>query len=295
MIVLTQTAAEKTAEKTAETVNNVKSGAVKEWLDSLLPKALSFFWCVVLAFLVWIIGRWILQRIRNMIKKIMNRHNIETGVVQFVDSLVKWIGYIVMIVIILNLFGIETSSMAAAIASLGVTAGLAMQGSLSNFAGGVLILLLHPFRVGDYIKEDTHGNEGTVKEISLFYTKLATIDKKIIVIPNGVLANSSLTNASASDIRLLDLDFTIGYDDDIKKAKDVLKSVAENEDRRLKDQPVSVFVRNLGDNAVTIAVRLSVKNDDYWDVRSDLIEAEKYALDNNGISIPYPQLDVHSK
>ena len=295
MVVLTQTAAEKTAEKTAETVNNVKSGAVKEWLDSLLPKALSFFWCVVLAFLVWIIGRWILQRIRNMIKKIMNRHNIETGVVQFVDSLVKWIGYIVMIVIILNLFGIETSSMAAAIASLGVTAGLAMQGSLSNFAGGVLILLLHPFRVGDYIKEDTHGNEGTVKEISLFYTKLATIDKKIIVIPNGVLANSSLTNASASDIRLLDLDFTIGYDDDIKKAKDVLKSVAENEDRRLKDQPVSVFVRNLGDNAVTIAVRLSVKNDDYWDVRSDLIEAEKYALDNNGISIPYPQLDVHSK
>lgn len=295
MLVLTQTAAEKTAEKTAETVNNVKSGAVKEWLDSLLPKALSFFWCVVLAFLVWIIGRWILQRIRNMIKKIMNRHNIETGVVQFVDSLVKWIGYIVMIVIILNLFGIETSSMAAAIASLGVTAGLAMQGSLSNFAGGVLILLLHPFRVGDYIKEDTHGNEGTVKEISLFYTKLATIDKKIIVIPNGVLANSSLTNASASDIRLLDLDFTIGYDDDIKKAKDVLKSVAENEDRRLKDQPVSTFVRNLGDNAVTIAVRLSVKNDDYWDVRSDLIEAEKYALDNNGISIPYPQLDVHSK
>ena len=295
MVVLTQTAAEKTAEKTAETVNNVKSGAVKEWLDSLLPKALSFFWCVVLAFLVWIIGRWILQRIRNMIKKIMNRHNIETGVVQFVDSLVKWIGYIVMIVIILNLFGIETSSMAAAIASLGVTAGPAMQGSLSNFAGGVLILLLHPFRVGDYIKEDTHGNEGTVKEISLFYTKLATIDKKIIVIPNGVLANSSLTNASASDIRLLDLDFTIGYDDDIKKAKDVLKSVAENEDRRLKDQPVSVFVRNLGDNAVTIAVRLSVKNDDYWDVRSDLIEAEKYALDNNGISIPYPQLDVHSK
>jgi len=157
-----------------------------------------------------------------------------------------------------------------------------------------LILILHPFKVGDYIKEDTHGNEGTVKEISLFYTKLATIDKKIIVIPNGVLANSSLTNASESDIRLLDLDFTIGYDDDIKKAKDVLRTVAESEDRRIKDQPVSVFVRDLGDNAVTIAVRLTVNNNDYWNVRSDLIEAEKYALDENGISIPYPQLDVHS-
>jgi len=294
MIFLTQSAADKTVEKTKEAVNGIKMGTVKEWLDGLLPKALSFFWCVVLAFLVWIIGRWILNRIRNMIKKFMNRRNIETGVVQFVDSLIKWIGYIVMIVIILNLFGIETSSMAAAIASIGVTAGLAMQGSLSNFAGGVLILILHPFKVGDYIKEDTHGNEGTVKEISLFYTKLATIDKKIIVIPNGVLANSSLTNASESDIRLLDLDFTIGYDDDIKKAKDVLRTVAESEDRRIKDQPVSVFVRDLGDNAVTIAVRLTVNNNDYWNVRSDLIEAEKYALDENGISIPYPQLDVHS-
>ena len=176
-----------------------------------------------------------------------------------------------------------------------MTAGLALQGSLSNFAGGVLILVLHPFRVGDYIKEDAHGNEGTVAEISLFYTKLLTLDKKLVVIPNGVLANSSLTNASVSQNRQLDLEFSVAYDTDLKKAKQVLLDVALKEDRRVKTEDVRVFVKELADSSVVLGLRMFIPNNIYWDIRWDLIEAEKEALDAAGIEIPFPQLDVHNR
>ena len=193
-------------------IGSIKDGVVKNWLETILPGVISFFWDVVLALVTVYVGVRVIRLLRKWFRRFMERHELEEGLKQFLDQVVKYLLYIVLIVLVLNLFGITTTSIAAAVASLGVTAGLALQGSLSNFAGGVLILILHPFQVGDYIIEDTNKNEGQVLEISVFYTKLRTVDNKIIVIPNGALANNSLTNATKSDKRQLDLIVPISYD-----------------------------------------------------------------------------------
>jgi small conductance mechanosensitive channel len=284
---------EETKEGVETLTEEVQKGTFQKWLDGMIPEILSFFWCVVLALVVWFVGVKILGLFRKMIQKAMNRRAVDKGICQFTDGMIKVIGYLLLIVIIFNVFGIETSSFAAAIASLGVTVGLALQGSLSNFAGGVLILLLHPFRVGDYIIEDAHGNEGTVTEISLFYTKLLTLDKKVIVIPNGTLANTSLTNASTVANRQLDLEFSIGYQDDLEKAKEVLLAIGNREEKRIQEIPVSVFVKDLADSAVILGLRLTIPNENYWEIRWKTIETVKKEFDKEGISIPYPQLDIH--
>lgn len=275
-------------------IKNLDEGVMKSWLQSVLPSVLGFFWSVVLALLVAYIGGKIIGVVRKMFVKSLHRRDAEEGVCQFADQVLKYFLWIVVIVIILSLFGFTASSLAAAVASLGVTAGLALQGSLSNFAGGLLILVLHPFRVGDYIIEDTHGNEGTVIEISVFYTKLRTIDNKIIVIPNGTLANNSLTNATKSDRRQMDLVVPIGYDADIKKAKDILMELVEAEDRRLPED-VNVFVKELGASSVDLGLRFWVPTDQYWPVRWQLLEDIKIRFDAEEISIPFQQVDVNIK
>lgn len=210
-------------------LQNFQDGVAKNYLEKIVPGVISFIWCVILALLTWFIGVKLTNLLRKLVSKAMVRHNVDKGVRQFTDGMIKFLCYAAMILIILRLFGVETSSVAAFIASLGVTAGLALQGSLSNFAGGVLILMLHPFRVGDYIVEDTHSNEGTVVEISLFYTKLKTIDSRIVVIPNGTLANSSLTNVTVAAFRQMDLEVGISYESNIKKAKEVLEEIVLEE------------------------------------------------------------------
>lgn len=275
-------------------IKNLDEGVMKNWLQSVLPSVLGFFWSVVLALLIAYIGGKIINLVRRMFQKSLHRRNAEEGVCQFADQVLKYFLWIVIIVIILGLFGFTASSLAAAVASLGVTAGLALQGSLSNFAGGLLILVLHPFRVGDYIIEDTHKNEGTVIEISVFYTKLRTIDNKIIVIPNGTLANTSLTNATKSDRRQMDLVVPIGYDADIKKAKDILMELVEAENRRLPED-VNVFVKELGASSVDLGLRFWVPTDQYWPVRWQLLEDIKIRFDAEKISIPFQQVDVNIK
>lgn len=275
-------------------IKNLDEGVLKSWLQSVLPSVLGFFWSVVLALLVAYIGGRIITIVRRMFGKSLHRRNAEEGVCQFADQVLKYFLWIIVFAIILSLFGFTASSLAAAVASLGVTAGLALQGSLSNFAGGLLILLLHPFRVGDYIIEDTHKNEGTVIEISVFYTKLRTIDNKIIVVPNGTLANNSLTNATKSDRRQMDLVVPIGYDADIKKAKDILMQLVEAEDRRLPED-VNVFVKELGASSVDLGLRFWVPTDQYWLVRWQLLEDIKIRFDAEGISIPFQQVDVNIK
>lgn len=274
-------------------ISNLKSGVVKDYLEKVLPDVLSFFWCVILALIIFFVGKKVIKWIVGLIEKGMNRRRLETGVVQFVRSLLLIVLYIALGLVIFNLFGIATSSIAAAVATLGLTAGLSLQGALSNFAGGVLILLLHPFVVGDYIIEDGHKNEGTVKEISIFYTKLATVDNKIVVIPNGALANSSLTNVTKSNTRLMDLVFSISYESDIKTAKDVLYKIAESESRRIDNTEIKVFVKELADSAVILGLRFTVKTDEYWPVRFDILEKAKYDLEAAGVVIAYNQLDVH--
>lgn len=270
-------------------------GVFRTWLSKFLSNGLDFFWSVVIALIVWFVGAKVIRLIRKLVRKAMERRDVDKGVIQFTDSVVKYGCYIALIIVILNVFGIQTSSVAAAVASLGLTAGLALQGSLSNFAGGVLILILKPFKVGDYIIEDTHKNEGTVAEISIFYTRLKTIDNKVVVIPNGTLANASLTNVTTSDRRQIDLTFGIGYDDDLKKAKAILQHIAETTEERVKDTDIQVFVRDLAESSVDLGFRIWVPMDDYWTVRWQLNERVKLTFDKEGITIPYNQLDVTVK
>ena len=273
--------------------NNLTEGTLRSWLENALPKMLAFFWSVALALIVYFVGMKIISLIRKGFQKGLQRHGAEVGVQQFLDAVIKIICYIVLALAILHLFGIETTSFAAAIASLGVTVGLALQGSLSNFAGGVLILILKPFVVGDYIIEDTHKNEGKVVEISIFYTKLLSLDNKTIVIPNGILANASLTNVTNADKRMVNLVFSIAYEDDIKKAKEVIRQTVEKIEGR-QDEEIAVFVNELAASSVDIGVRFWVPMDDYWTIRWQTLEDVKYALEENGMTIPFQQLDIHT-
>lgn len=273
--------------------NNLTEGTLRSWLENALPKMLAFFWSVALALIIYFVGMKIISLIRKGFRKGLQRHGAEVGVQQFLDAVIKIICYIVLALVILHLFGIETTSFAAAIASLGVTVGLALQGSLSNFAGGVLILILKPFVVGDYIIEDTHKNEGKVVEISIFYTKLLSLDNKTIVIPNGILANASLTNVTNADKRMVNLVFSIAYEDDIKKAKEVIRQTVEKIEGR-QDEEITVFVNELAASSVDIGVRFWVPMDDYWTIRWQTLEDVKYALEENGMTIPFQQLDIHT-
>ena len=274
-------------------ISNLDEGTLRNWLESVLPKVLAFFWSVALALIVYFVGMKLIALVRKGFKKGAQRHGAEIGVQQFMDSVIKIICYIILALIILHLFGIETTSFAAAIASVGVTVGLALQGSLSNFAGGVLILLLKPFVVGDYIIEDTHKNEGKVVEISIFYTKLLSVDNKTIVIPNGTLANASLTNVTNADKRMVNLVFSIAYEDDIKKAKAIIEETVRKIDGRYDDE-ITVFVNELAASSVDIGVRFWVPMDDYWTLRWRTLEDVKYALEENGMTIPFQQIDIHT-
>ena len=285
-----------TAEEVSDTIEQMKKpGVVRTYLEGLVPDLLAFLFQVVIACMVYAIGVKLIKLFRKLVRKWLDKKDADKGVKQFMDALVKCIGYFFLIVIILSLFGIATTSVMAIAGSAGLTVGLALQGSLSNFAGGVLILMLKPFKVGNYIVEDSHGNEGTVTEISIFYTKLKSVDNKIIVIPNGILANSSLTNVTYSEKRRIDLEVGVSYSADLKKTKAVIEQLLLSEERRLKDEAVQGFVLELGDSSVTIGERVWVPTDLYWDIRWALTEEMKNALDENGIEIPFPQLDVNVK
>lgn len=266
-----------------------------KYISDKIPELIDFAIGVVLALLVFWIGTKIIKWIRKIIRISMEKGNVDKGVRQFVDSLVKFLLYAILIFSIGSKFGLDTTSVAAALASCGVAIGLALQGSLSNFAGGVLILVLKPFVVGDYIVEDNKGREGTVKEIQLFYTKLLTVDNKTVIIPNGTLANTSLTNVTAQDRRRLDLSVGISYDADLKKAKELIEGLFRADEDILKEEGIHVFVDNLGDSSVVIGVRGWVEKDAYWTTKWRLTENIKLTLDENGIEIPFNQVVVHVK
>lgn len=289
-----------TAEKeVAKEVAEVTTGAAKEvgriahYVNANIPKLVGFGVKVLLALLVFFIGSKVIKFVRKVVRTSLERSNVDKGVEQFVDSLLKFSLYCLLIVSIGKNFGLDTTSAAAVLASGGVAIGLALQGSLSNFAGGVLILLLKPFVVGDYIIE--HGNkcEGTVKEIQIFYTKLSTIDNKIIVIPNGTLANNSLTNVTSQEERRLDLTIDISYDADLRKAKELIQHILMEDSDIMKDKELSVFVDQLGESSVVIGTRAWVKTEAYWTTKWRLLENIKLTLDEQGIEIPYPQVQVH--
>ncbi|MCH5275229.1 MAG: mechanosensitive ion channel [Lachnospiraceae bacterium] len=266
---------------------------VEQLLMEIPDKALRLGIRILLAIAAFFIGGQIIKLLRRIVKKSLKRAHADIGVVQFLDSFTKVVLYVLLIFLIASSFGVDAASIVALLGSAGVAIGLAIQGSLSNFAGGVLILLLKPFKVGDYIKEDAKGNEGTVSEIQLFYTKLQTPDNRVIILPNGTLANTSMTNVTAAPVRRLDIAVGIAYDSDIRRAKDVLTEMLQADEAVLKDREYLVVVDELAESSINLILRCWVAKEEYWTAKWRLTEETKYTLDKAGITIPFPQLDVH--
>ncbi len=278
-----------------ELVNEIQTGVFQQQLEALIPKFWSFFWNAVLAVIVFIVGKFIINLIIKVFHKGMRVKDVDPGVESFLESVIHAVLYVILFTIIIGLFGITTTSITAGIAGIGVTIGLALQGALSNFAGGILILLMHPFRVGDYIIELSHNQEGTVYKINIIYTTLKMVDGRLIQIPNGTLSATTIVNCTALEYRLFNETVGIHYDDDIKVAKDILRDIGEKEPRRTPHTDVTVFVAELGESSVNLGLRFSVESDDYWAVKWDTLEEIKRRFDEAGINICFNQLDVHIK
>lgn len=256
--------------------------------DTLIQLGLK----VVFAVICLIIGMKLIKCVRKITKKCLVKANADMGLIQFLDAFIKFSLMILLVAGLATSFGVQVASIVAVLGSAGVTLGLALQGSLSNFAGGVLILILKPFKVGDYIVEDVNKNEGVVSEISLFYTKLRTTDERIVVLPNGNLANNSLTNVTESKYRRLDLKIGVSYDSDIPKVKKVLTDLISQEESIIKNQESLVYVDELADSAVIMGVRCYVLQSEYWTTKWRMLENILTTFEKNDIEIPYPKMDV---
>ena len=249
---------------------------------------------VIGAIVIWIIGSWIIKKITKGIAKVMTKQNYDESLQKFLLNLLGWILKIVLIVVVLGTVGVETTSFAAILAAAGLAIGLALQGSLGNFAGGVLIMIFKPFKIGDLI--EAQGELGVVKEIEIFTTKLTGLSNREIIIPNGSLSNGNIINYTTEGTRRVDLTFGVGYDSDIKKTKDVLMQVLTAHPKVLKEPASTVNVSELADSSINFAVRPWCTTDDYWDVYFGITEDVKEALDKAGIEIPYPhQVEIHKE
>ena len=293
---LTSTASE-ISENLQTELNQVTEQISKtqEYLDRYLPSVVSFGLRLLFAVIVFLVGSRLIKFLRKLIRRSMERAGADVGLMQFLDSLLKVIFYFVLIMLIASGFGVDTTSVMALVGSAGLTVGLAFQGSLSNFAGGVLLLLIKPFKVGDYIIYVADNLEGTVTEVQMFYTTLLTADNRRVVIPNGVLSNNSLVNVTSQDKRRLDIDVGIGYGSDLKLAKELCEKLLNNEEKILKDQEHIVVVDSLADSAVMLKLRFWVRPEDYWAMKWKMTEDVKILFDENGIEIPFNQVDVNIK
>ena len=270
--------------------------SVSHWdkvLDTVIEYAIRFGKNILIALIVYFIASKLIKWVLKLTTKALNKGKIEPIVVKFIYSIIKVGLYVLLFIAIVSILGIPTTTFVTLFGTVTLSVGLALQGSLANFAGGVLILIFKPFKVGDYIV--ACGDEGTVVGIDVFYTKLATVDNKMIVIPNGTLANSSVKNVSAMDIRRVDVQVGISYESDITAAKKVLMGIIDKNDNILRDKPVNVFVASLDASQVTLETRVWVSADKYWDTKWAFTEQYKLALDEAGIEIPFNQLSVTIK
>lgn len=265
-------------------------------VDTVLSKfidwAVGYAKVLIVAILIYIIGRKLIRWVLRLLGKGFERTNMDEGVAKFILSLVKACLYGILFICVVGKLGIPTSSFIALIGSAGVTIGLALQGSLANFAGGVLILMLKPFRVGDYIIAESL--EGVVNSIDIFYTKLVTADNRLIVIPNGALSNSNLVNVTQEPVRRLELLLDVDYATDLKRAKEVLYRVASKNEKVIQEErDITVFVNSLEASSVQLGLRVWVNTDDFWNLKWELLEDIKNEFDKENITIPYNQLDVN--
>lgn len=249
---------------------------------------------VIGAIAIWIIGSWIIKKLLKATRKVMSKSNYEESLQKFLINLISWGLKILLIITLLGTLGVPTTSFAAIIAAAGLAIGLALQGSLGNFAGGVLIMMFKPFKIGDLI--EAQGEMGSVKQIEIFTTKLIGLSNKEIIIPNGALSNGNIINYSTEGTRRVDLIFGVSYDADIKKTKEVLMGVLKAHPKVIDTPEPTVNVKELADSSVNFAVRPWCNSEDYWTVFFDVTENTKIALDAAGIEIPYPhQVEIHKK
>ena len=266
----------------------------QKYLDEHTPQLISFGIKVVLSIVVLYIGSRLIRWVLGLVRRSLGRTGMDKGAVQFLCSFLKALLYILLIFGIGMNFGIKESSVAALLGTAGVTIGLALQGGLSNLAGGVMFLIFKPFQVGDYIIVDkANGWEGTVYKIEICYTTLLSVDYRHIVITNGTLSGNTVVNLTARDMRKLELKIGISYDSDMHKAKQILEQIIKDDKGTREDQGMLVYVDELAENAVTLGLRVWVPTEDYWTVRWRLNETIKDEFDRQGIRIPYRQLDVH--
>lgn len=264
-------------------------GRASEYVDQAIALVMTYAPKVLLAIITLIIGLWLINRFVNVLDAKLGKKDPTLN--KFLCGLINAVLKILLLISVASMVGIATTSFVAIIGAAGLAVGLALQGSLGNFAGGVLILIFKPFKVGDVI--EAHGFLGSVREISILYTVVDTFDNRRVVIPNGELSNSSLTNMSVYDTRRCDMKFGIGYNDDIDKAKSICKRLIEEDKRALKDPAPLIVVGGLGDSSVDLTVRAWTKSGDLWPFYWDMQERVKKAFDAEGISIPFPQRDVH--
>jgi small conductance mechanosensitive channel len=246
---------------------------------------------VIAALIIFAIGRWLAGWISRWVRRTLDSRGTDEAVARLLTTLTRITVLMIALVLALSTVGIQTTALAALVAALGLAIGLALQGALANFAGGVLILTFHPFRIGDLV--EVAGITGIVDDIQLVSTVLDTKNGSKVIVPNGQVSNSTITNFSATGIRRVDLIFGISYDDDLQKAKAVLTDLIEKDDRILKDPAPTIRVLELGESSVNFAVRPFVQIADYWDVYFDLTEQVKLSFDVAGLSMPYPQQDIH--
>lgn len=271
-----------------ETAGFYEKQLSRAW-DWLIAKAGSVLLALVCLWIGLRLAKWVMKLIRRSFE----RSKMDPTVSSFLASIIHIVLYILVFITVVSIMGIQVTSFVTLLGTAGVTIGLALQGSLSNFAGGVLILILKPFVIGDYIREDTHGNEGTVTGIDIFYTRLRTYDGKMVVIPNGTLSNTSLTNLTRQEKRRLDLSVPVEYTVDLGKAKSVLAEVLCQEPLVLQEEQVDIVLDAFEDSSMTLLLHVWVRTENYWQAKWGLLEAIKNAFDANGIVIPYNQLDIH--
>ena len=264
---------------------------MKEIIPKLIEWGSAFGIKLIAAVAILIIGRIIAKSIRKIIIKVMDKRKVDKTISTFISSLVFSALYIFVILAALSQVGIQTTSFMAIIGAAGLAIGLALQGSLSNFAAGFLIILFRPFKLGDYV--EAGGVSGSISKISIFTTDINTVDNKKIIVPNAQIMNGTITNYTAEKTRRVDLTFGVGYDADISKVKDILNKIIKEHKLVLKDPESFVRLGNLGDSSIDFTVRVWTKTEDYWAVFFDLTESAKEEFDKENINIPYPQMDVH--
>ena len=266
---------------------------VYEYLGRTGVLFMEFLGNCVIALLILIIGLKLSNYVVKLCKRVFERSKMDLMIQTFLLSCMR-IGLKILVVFIaVQQVGVQASSIIAVIGSAGLAVGLSLQGSLSNIAGGVILLVVKPFQVGDYILEESSGKEGTEQSIGIMYTKLSSMDNKAILIPNGNLSNASITNVTNQDKRRVDLLVGIEYSEDIKKVKEILSEVIESEPVLLKEDPVKVYVSDFRESCIDIGIRYWVRTEDYWESRGRVLEKIKYAFDEAGVTIPFNQIDVN--